>query len=576
MKFKFILSMICLLLLWRIIPAVAQEKPHTQIIIHSHLENRHGARQLIVAGKPFTMISGELHNSTSSAPAYFDKAMKNVLKMNVNSVIASVSWEQLEREEGRYDFTILDHIIKSAHDHQLKVALIWFASWKNGESSYMPIWAKIDTKRFFRIKDKAGNDMSAVSPFCEAAKKADAKAFTAMMRHINLKNQYNDVVMIQVENEVGAFSDIDHGKEAQALYHAVVPAGLTSYLQQHKNELDEYVKDAWARNGAKIYGTWAELFGEDSLVAQHLFMTWYYARYINAVCKLGKGAYNLPMYVNAWQDHSGQLPGKYPNGGPLAKVMDIYRAAAPAIDFIAPDIYLPNYRQICDKYCKLEKNNPLFIPECERTNPGKAFYALGQDDALGFGPFGIESLVADRAYAQSNGVLMEMLPLITRYQGTRHMRGFLQQADEDSVVMDIGKYHIIVKYIGIDKRSYGVILQTGEQDYLIAGMNCRITFSSLHPGAMAVIGEVLEGGFRNHKWYTTRQLNGDETWHNHALIVDSRSYVDTLNSGGKDMVQVLAPVAVLDERLEPGLEAKTISAPAIYKVKIYDAFKLGN
>lgn len=569
MKFKLILIWICLAASWQFIPAIAQQRMNNQVNI-PHLENMHGAIQLIVAGKPFTMICGELHNSTSSAPAYFDDALKNAAQMNVNSVIASISWEQLEPEEDHFDFTLLDHIIKEVHKRQLKLVLIWFASWKNGESSYMPLWAKQDTRRFFRIKDKEGNDMSAVSPFCEAAMRADAKAFAVMMRHIRLKNQYNDVVMIQVENEVGAFSDIDHGEVAQASYHAIVPAALIIYLQQHSHQLDNYIKKAWEIHGAKNSGTWSELFGEDSLIAQHLFMTWQYASYINKVCERGKAAYNLPMYVNAWQDHDGQLPGKYPNGGPVAKVMDIYQAGAPAIDFISPDIYLPNFREICDKYFKPEKQNPLFIPECERTNPGKAFYALGQDDAIGFGPFGVESLIADQAYAQSNAVLTELLPLITRYQGTGHMKAFLQQGNEDSVGINMGKYHIAVKYTGNDKRSFGLIIQINDQEYIVAGINCHIAFLSMDPNTMAQIGEVLEGGIKNDEWYTTRQLNGDETSNDHALMIGNRSYSIIYNNGIKNIKRVLAPIPVLNKELEPGLETKFVKAPVICKVKMYD------
>jgi hypothetical protein len=550
--------------LWQQPPVMVQKIPH--------LEKRHGAIQLIVAGKPFTMVCGELHNSTASAPDYFDEALKNAQQMQVNSVIASVSWEQLEPEEHHYNFSLTDHIIKAAHAAHLKLVLIWFASWKNGESSYMPLWAKKDTKRFFRIRDRSGKEMSAVSPFCQAAMQADAKAFTALMQHIRLKNRFNDVVMMQVENESGAFSDIDHGMQAQELYRTAVPAKLTSYLQQHKATLDDYIKNAWERNGAKMNGRWADLFGEDSLVAQHLFMTWQYASYIGEVCQQGKKAYNIPMYVNAWQDHPGQLPGVYPNGGPVAKGMDVYRAAAPAIDFIAPDVYLPNYRQICDKYFKPEKQNPLFVPECERTNPGKAFYALAQDDAIGFGPFGIESMIANPAYAQSNAVLNELLPLITRYQGTGRMRAFLQEGNEDSTSADMGEYHIAVKFTSKSKRSFGLIIQTGDQDFLVAGMDCRLTFSARRQDVVAQIGEVLEGGFWNQQWRTTRRLNGDETWHDRVLVIGSRSYKVTYQKGVRHSVQVLAPAPVLDEALEPGLQINQVAAPAIYKVKVFELF----
>ncbi len=290
------------LLIWLLagilVPVYAQKKSKGNFD-PPHLEKRHGALQLLVSGKPLTLISGEMHNSTSSTPEYFDAALENAKQLNVNSIIATIAWEQFETEENHFDFSLIDHLINSARKNKLKLVLLWLASWKNGESSYMPVWAKRDTKRFFRIKDKYGRDMTAVSPFCKAAMMADAKAFGMLMERIKTKDRFSDVVMVQVENEVGAFTDIDHSEIAQVLYHSAVPEKLIAYLQENKDQLDDYISAAWVLNGEKKEGTWSQLFGEKDLVAQHLFMSWHYARYINEVSRQGKESFNLPMYVNA-------------------------------------------------------------------------------------------------------------------------------------------------------------------------------------------------------------------------------------------------------------------------------------
>lgn len=544
----------------------AQSTTHQKL---PHLQKNHGAIQLMVNGKPFLMIAGELHNSSSSTPAYFDEALKYAKEMNINTVIASIAWEQLEPKENQFDFVLLDHLIKAVHEKNLKLVIIWFGSWKNGESSYMPLWVKEDTKRFFRIKDQAGNSMSAVSPFCLEAMQADAKAFKAMMAHIKLKNEFNDVVMVQVENEVGAFTAIDRNEIALNMYRSPVPEKLIQSLVKSKS-IDPYLTESWKQNGAKIKGNWAELFSEKNLIAQHLFMTWHYASYIEEIAKQGKEAYNLPMFVNAWQEQSAdELPGSYPNGGPISKVMDIYQLVAPSIDFIAPDIYLPNFREICNNYFRPDKNNPLFVPECERTNPGKAYYVFGENDALGFGPFGIESLINDLAYAQSNLVLKEFLPLITQYQGTKKMRGILQEAGEDSTVLQMGNYEITIKYISEDKKSYGIIIQTSEDEFIVAGTNMYAVFSSTNKNTKVNIGEVLEGKFQEGKWKTLRQLNGDETYHNTRLIVDNRYYTVNYENGNRIIKPVLTPIAVLNQSLEKALQVKQLKSPAIYKVKLY-------
>jgi beta-galactosidase GanA len=527
--------------------------------------------QLMVDGKPFLMVAGELHNSTSSTPEYFRTAMQNATEMHVNTVIASVAWEQFEPQEGKFDYTLVDFILKSANEKKLKVVLIWFATWKNGESSYAPLWVKKDTKRFFRIRNKAGENMTAISPFCESAMMADAKAFAKLMQYIKEKDVNRTIIMMQPENEAGAFSEMDYNEIAQQKYAAAVPQILVDYLLANKDNLETELKTAWVTNGAKQKGTWAELFGENNHDARNFFMSWYYATYMNEVTKQGKGMLPLPMYVNAWLvQYPGETPGKYPNGGPVSRVMDIYKAAAPDIDFISPDIYLPNFKEVCSMYSRPAKKNPLFIPECERTNPGKAWYAFAEHDALGFGPFGIESLISDDAYALSFKLLKdELLPIIEKYQGTGKMKGILKEANEDTVSIMHGQYRCFIEYMDKGKNAYGILIQTGDDEFLVAGVNVKVSFFSNLASQKIQIGQVLEGGYNNGKWHTYRYLNGDETWHNSFLFARGRSYSVGNVNGKKTVKQILAPIPVLNQHLESNLQQQQVESPGIYKVKVY-------
>ena len=324
-KSDFILAITLLFVSQFIMPfnsnAVVNEIPY--------LKTENNITRLMVDGKPFLMLAGELHNSTSSAPEYFAEAINNAVTMNVNTVIASVAWEQFEPQEGQYDYKYIDFILKNAREHNLKVVLIWFASWKNGESSYVPLWVKKDTNRFFRIKNKQGDLMSAISPFCEQAKVADGNAFVELMKYIKAKDTEKTIVMMQPENEVGAFSEMDYNKKSLQLYASPVPEQLIQYLKKNKNTLEKELKTAWEANGYKTNGTWAEVFGESNFDAQNFFMSWQYATYINEISRRGKEIYNLPMYVNAWLvQFPTEQPGKYPNGGPVSRVMDIYKAGS--------------------------------------------------------------------------------------------------------------------------------------------------------------------------------------------------------------------------------------------------------
>ena len=149
-----------------------------------YLKKKGTATQLMVNDKPFLMIAGEVHNSSASTVEYMKPLFPTLKSMNLNAVFVTTAWEQIEPKEGVYDFSLVDAIIDNAKNNNLKVCLLWFASWKNGESSYAPLWVKKDTKRFFRVKTKDGRAIETLSPFCEATKIADAKAFAAMMKHV--------------------------------------------------------------------------------------------------------------------------------------------------------------------------------------------------------------------------------------------------------------------------------------------------------------------------------------------------------------------------------------------------------
>ena len=400
---------------------------------------------------------------------------------------------------------------------------------------------------------------------------ADAKAFATLMKYIKMKDVHHSIIMMQPENEAGAFSEMDYNEIALKKYNEQVPQQLVTYLLANQDNLEKELKTAWLANGAKQKGTWAELFGEKNYDAQNFFMTWQYAIFINEICKQGKNMLSLPMYVNAWLvQYPAEMPGKYPNGGPVSRVMDIYKAAAPDIDFISPDIYLPNFKEVCSMYSKTSKKNPLFIPECERTNPGKAYYAFAEHNALGFGPFGIESLISDDAYALNFKLLKdELLPVVAMYQGTGKMKGILREGNEDTASVMLGQYKCFIEFMEKGKNAYGIVIQTGEDEFLVAGINLKISFFSNLSSQKIFIGQVQEGGYNGQKWNTYRYLNGDETWHNAVLFARGRSYLVGSMNGKKISEQILVPIPVLNQNLETNLQQQQIACPGIYKVKVY-------
>ena len=282
---------ILLLLLVTLQPGTAR----AQQMSVPHLAKRGAATQLIVNGKPFLILGGEVHNSSSSNLAYMKAIWPKLHAMGLNTVFTPLSWEQVEPTDGHFDFSLVDGLIQQARAADEHIVFLWLASWKNGMSSYTPVWVKEQTKRFPR-EVEYGREVEILSPLGKATEQADAHAFAALMSHIKqVDGRDHTVLMMQVENEVGVLGDSrDHSAAADAAFHGEVPARLTAYLKAHRATLYHSLRELWDAHGDKSSGTWTEVFG-NSERTDEIFMAWEYARYVQAVTAAGKGADGIPQ-----------------------------------------------------------------------------------------------------------------------------------------------------------------------------------------------------------------------------------------------------------------------------------------
>ncbi|MCK9343313.1 MAG: DUF5597 domain-containing protein [Massilibacteroides sp.] len=528
--------------------------------LHQHkvtpyLKVVNGITRMMVDDEPFVMLGGELHNSTSTSEAYFGPLFSGLKNLNLNMVIGSVSWEQFEPTEGIYNYKQVDALIRYADANGLKLTLIWFASWKNGKSSYLPLWVKRNQRKYLRAKakestittERSGLEADFISTFSDATCKADAKAFAALMKHIKQVDKNKVVILMQVENEVGLFQDIDYCKAAQKAYKQEVPQELLDYLKLDKK------------------GTWEEVFGASPLTKEK-FMAWHYATYINEVAARGKEEYNLPMYVNAWiMQKPTDLPGTYPNGGPVARVIDIYKAAAPAIDFVSPDIYLPNLKEVIAKYHRVD--NPLFVPEA-RIKPENLFYTIAKHNALGFSPFGIEDGIGDYLYAESNNVLHQLMPQLLLYQGKNKVTAFAKNEEEEDEILSFGDYQLHIHYLSKEEPCFGLLIQTGKDQFIVSGMNVVVTFVPKDKTTVALVGQIVEGTYdKEGMWQAGRMLNGDEGVGLKLLKVKG---VDHKTAQYDKAIDPNAPVAPDSYSAN---KWRTVTTPGIYKVEMYQLKK---
>ena len=485
------------------------------------------ATQLMVDRNPFLILGGELGNSSFTSLKYMSPVWPKLVTMHLNTVLAPVYWELIEPVEGQFDFQLYNKLIGEARKHNLKLVLLWFGSWKNSMSSYAPGWIKTDQDRFPRAKDDTGKSQEILTPFSENNLQADLKAFQALMGHIKeIDENDHTILMIQPENEIGMLPTArDYHPLANARFNEPVPAEFTGYLEKHKAELVPEFRDAWEKNGFKTAGTWEDIFGK-GVHTDEIFMAWYFAKYTDRIAAAGKEIYPIPMYVNAALNRPGKLPGTgYPSAGPLPHLMDVWKAGAPAIDFLAPDFYFPDLKHWSDHYTRQE--NPLFIPEHQFDNSvaAKAVYAIGHYEAIGFSPFSIESArePENEPLGKVYDLIGQLTPVIAKYHGQHRIEGILLDKENQESVIRMGDYEFTVKHsdiLGYEANAKNdawetagaLLIQTKDNEFYLTGSGVVITFKNLiNPEVTVGILRAEEGVFENNEWKVIRYLNGDQT-----------------------------------------------------------------
>ncbi|MEO7494957.1 MAG: DUF5597 domain-containing protein [Massilia sp.] len=494
------------------------------------LRKQGSAPQLVVDGQPYLILGGELHNSSASSLAYLQKQWPALNRIGLNTVLAPVEWDQIEPREGHYDFTILDGMLKQARANQKRLVLLWFGAWKNSMSTYVPAYVKHDSARFTRARSRAGQAQDILTPFDPKVLAADTAAFTAMLRHLKQVDRQRTVIMVQVENEVGMLPDPrDYGTLANAAFDAEVPASLLAHLRNNAGRLQPALGQLWEEHGKRTSGTWAQVFGT-SMAADEIFMAWGYASFLESLVKAGKAEYPLPMFVNAANVRPGRKPGEYPSAGPLPHLFDVWKRAAPSIDIMALDIYFANFVELAKRY--KTPDNPLLVAEANRAGRpdagANALYAIGELDAIGYSPFGIEDLrdTGKDSLTKAFALIGQLAPLIHQSQGRGVMRGFKVPVNYDGVVdtrpvqVTLGGYRLDVSFANqwgktedaeLDTRG-GVTIQTAPNEFIIAGKGLTVVFTDAGAANESVgIEKLTEGSYKDGRWLEERWLNGDES-----------------------------------------------------------------
>jgi len=494
-------------------PSFAEDAPK--------LVEKDGRYALIVDGRPYLILGGQIHNS-SAWPSELTQVWDSMADLHANTMEAPVYWEQMEPEEGHFDFTNVDAIVDGARAHHLRLVLLWFGTWKNGNMHYVPTWVKTNTKRFSRVIRPDGEPIDVLSPLSRNTLDADKSAFVSLMRHLKqIDGEQHTVLLIQVENESGNIGSVrDNSAEANREFAGAVPADLLTAA--HKQP-----------------GTWKQVFGAD---ADEMFQFYFQAKYINEIAAAGKAVFPIPCYINVWLDYPApespqrqlEMPGiAYPSGGAVQKLVGLWRAMAPAIDMIGPDIYADDsqfYRETMRAYHR--PDNPLWIPETGRSDSfGKFFfYALG-DGAIGFSPFGVDqsgwNILGNepwKAHARNFALIGPMSREIAQLEFDGKLKTAVEEPGQTAEEVDFGNWQATVAF-GFpqpdgrrapgtkDAHGAALIGQLGPDEFLVTGVDASVSFHV--PGKLPWMrSEILsaeQGWYENGEWKPLKLWNGDET-----------------------------------------------------------------
>ena len=510
------------------------------------LVKQDGRYALLVDGAPFLMLGAQSNNS-SDWPATLPKVWPAIEYLHANTLETPIYWEQFEPKQGQFDYSAVDTVLTQAREHHVHLVLLWFGTWKNGSQHYMPEWMKLDPQRYSHVTNKGGELVDSPSPFAAASLEADKRAFTAFMQHLKDADPERTVLMVQVENETGTYGSVrDYCPEANKLFDGPVPPEILK---------------AMGKTPATPDANWETVFGPE---AEVYFHAWAIAKYVGEVAAAGKAAYPLPLYVNAAlrDPLTPEVPVTYESGGPTDNVIPIWKAEAPAIDVLAPDIYLSGteqYLKTLDLYHR--PDNALFVPETSGAvhEARFLFSALGLQ-AIGYSPFGLDytrnrptlpgepdakNTFLDPT-AQNYGLIAPMMRDVAKLNFEGKLQATAELDDASTQTLHFGYWDAVVTYGGGRRRmananqnreplGRALVAQLGGNQFLVTGFNCSVDFrpagaEQQRKSGNIVVGtgqtpsalidgkwqhrqflRVEEGAYENGAFKFQRILNGDQT-----------------------------------------------------------------
>jgi hypothetical protein len=310
-----------------------------------------------------------------------------------------------------------------------------------------------------------------------------------------------------------------------------VPRQLLAGLQKSGARLPRRLAENFRPDGRN----WARAFGD---TADEVFMAWYYARFIDQVAQSGKREYPLPMYMNAQLPAPQERAGDYPSGGPYPLTQPVYRAAAAAIDFYAPDIYWPDFERWVARY--QQQGNPVFVPESRlHLAPYDALYAFGQARAIGFSAFGVDAEPVGAptdtpSLAEVYQILNELGRTFIQAQMGGQTRGLVLHLTSprpfQTVALDGYLFRATLATSWPTQQPLAadgamLVMQSAPGEFYVLGSGLTVSFLR-DPDVddhLAGIAAIAELAWKNGRFRVAQQMNGDQSDQGRELLMDAHT-----------------------------------------------------
>ena len=375
---------------------------------------------IVVCGQPRLILYGETLEEVMTHPAdvpYYGDQFDKWKRQGLNTVAAILQWNAFEPRKDAYEYAMIDGLIEAAKERNMHLIIVWFGTWRNLQSNYVPRYVWDEKIAFPALKQDGKPENGGISPFATKCADRDGLALKALLARAAQKDPGHQVLIaVQVENEMPCYADFSQA--ANEHMGEQVPKALLEYLKANDTPKHDPAKLGWFTwsryhgNGSKTSGTWEEVFGRQPWPndARKALGAYYTGKYIEIVVRKAKESLNIPMYANAW---CGESPCD-------CDYMDIFHVGCPSLDGMGPD----NYGEVLHKYVR--PWNVLVQPE---FSPAEHYFRALSMGSLLVGQYWQAEVELMRTKAMFD-LVRTMEPLLVEKRRLGDLLGFTSVLDK--------------------------------------------------------------------------------------------------------------------------------------------------